>query len=233
MQGDLRLSSPFKGFLFSFPRTECPWTLLLPRAGPGAEAAPDPWLRPLCWAGRAGSGGEGGLLGYPSANPPGRWRWLSWGAQAAGRRSGGSGEGGKQYQPSHRQNLQKTFSEVIQNPPKKTNPGHQNHLDTEPAPPRQPEPAWCRPAPALVNSPRCTTQTRPHLIRRQLGMGRKLRAELRSSSSLKRVVPLLRSPCPGAMGHGSHCYACAGVYYFSFYCAESPLFPACLSPGAE
>lgn len=40
-------------------------------------------------------------------------------------------------------------------------------------------------------------------------------------------------PFPGAMGRGSHSSAWAGVYYFSLYCAEPPLFPACPSPGAE
>lgn len=81
-----------------------------------------------------------------------------------------------------------------------------------------------------ATSPHCTTSPGSCLPHQQLGRGRKLRAELWSSSSLKHV-PLLGA-LPGAVGHGSHSSARPGVYYFFFplYCAESPLFPACLSP---
>lgn len=139
-------------------------------------------------------------------NPPWRWSWLRWALQT---------ERGKIPSKLSEKNL----SEITQISSKNAS--------------RPPKPTWeCSDSLSWsgATSPHCTTSPGSCLPHQQLGRGRKLRAELWSSSSLKHV-PLLGA-LPGAVGHGSHSSAWPGVYYFFFplYCAESPLFPACLSP---
>lgn len=84
----------FEGLLFSFPRTKCPRTWRVPRAGP--EPVPDPRFRALCWAGRAGSGWEGGSGGLSHRKPSGEMEVARMGSTSR------EEQGGNRYQPKYR-----------------------------------------------------------------------------------------------------------------------------------
>lgn len=200
------------------PRTECPKDPAAPRAGPSAETTPDTRLGLLCWAGRAGSGSKGGLLGSTQRE-----------MEVAQLGSAELGSGGT-----------KATSAKLQ--AKCPSQNHPKPLQKDPSRPQKPPghgacpataarastgPAWLQRSPILPvaqrGAPAASDPTAAQRVK-------KIKTRTQEQQLFKARCPAARSPCPGALRHGSHSSAWAGVYYFSFYCAESPFFPARLSP---